>query len=582
MNVLVLNSGSTSLKACVVDTGTGERKASAASERIGEGGPASHAEALSEALQSVDVPFDAVGHRVVHGGERFVHPAALDDDVVAELEALVPLAPLHLPAHLAGIHAARRRFPDLPHVGVFDTAFHATLPRRARDYALPAALSERHGLRRYGFHGTSHAWVAHRAAEHLRTPLRQLRMITCHLGGGCSMAAVEFGRSVETSMGMTPLEGLVMGTRSGDVDPGVILEIARREGLDIDALDTLLNRESGLKGLSGGSSDLRDIEAAAEAGDPRARQAIQMFAHRVRKYIGAYAAVMGGVDAIVFTAGIGENSAAIRHRAAQRLDFLGAVFDEDRNRDARVDHDHPVAEISAPHSRCRLLVAKTDEERGIAEGTAEVVEQTARIDAPAAIPIAISARHIHLTEEAVETLFGAGHTLTPYKPLSQPGQFACEERLTIVGPRGRIERVRVLGPTRPACQVEVSRTDEFALGMDAPIRRSGDVAGSAGITLEGPAGSLALHEGVIQAQRHIHMHPDDAERFGVQHKDIVEVRVDSEGRDLVFGDVVVRVKDSYVLEMHIDTDEANAAEIRRGQQGMLERTAATATVLRRA
>jgi acetate kinase len=227
-------------------------------------------------------------------------------------------------------------------------------------------------------------------------------------------------------------------------------------------------------------------------------------------------------------------------------------------------------------------VVKTDEERAIAEASAEVVHRSHALDAPATIPIAVSARHIHLTPEAVETLFGEGHQLTPYKPLSQPGQFACEERLSLVGPRGRIDGVRVLGPTRPACQVEVSRTDEFALGIDAPIRRSGDVKGSAGLTLEGPSGSITLHEGVIQAQRHIHMHPDDAARFGVQHTDVVEVRVNTDGRDLVFGDVVVRVKDSYVLEMHIDTDEANAAEIGRGAQGMLVGTSASATVLRKA
>lgn len=582
MHVLVLNSGSTSLKSCVIDTTTGERRFVARAERIGAGGPATHEAALDHVLADLDVAVDAVGHRVVHGGEAFVHPTLLDDEVVAAIEALVPLAPLHAPANLAGIAAARARFPALPHVAVFDTAFHATLPRRARDYALPAELAERHGIRRYGFHGTSHAWVAARAADHLQTPLRQLRLVTCHLGGGCSMAAVEFGRSVETSMGMTPLEGLVMATRSGDVDPGALLALARAEGLDLDGLDALLNQQSGLLGLSGRSSDLRDLEAAAAEGDRNARQAIQVFAHRVRKYIGAYAAVMGGIDAIVFTAGIGENSAMMRHRCAQRLDVLGAVLDEDLNRDAAVDRDHPVAEISAPHARCRILVVKTDEERAIAEATREHVDEVKRLDGSLSIPIAVSARHVHLTEAAIATLFGEGHTLTPYKPLSQPGQFACEERVDLVGPRGTIERVRVLGPARRACQVEVSRTDEFALGIDAPIRMSGDVAGSAALTLKGPAGELALTEGVIQAQRHIHMHPDDAARFGVAHGDVVEVRVDTDGRDIVYGDVVVRVKDSYRLEMHIDTDEANAAELQRGQQGMLVSTAATASLVRRA
>ena len=380
-------------------------------------------------------------------------------------------------------------------------------------------------------------------------------------------------------MGMTPLEGLVMGTRSGDLDPGVVLELMRREGLDCDGLDDLLNRKSGLAGLSGAGNDLRDIEARAEEGDDHARLAIQVFAHRLRKYIGAYAAVMGGVDAIVFTAGIGENSAPMRQRVAQRLDFLGARLDEDRNRDARVDQAAPVAEISAPNSRCRLLVVRTDEAHAIAAATAKLVG--AATVGPGAIPIAISARHIHLTPEAVEVLFGEGHTLTPYKPLSQPGQFACEERLTVVGPRRSIEGVRVLGPTRPGCQVEISRTDEFFLGVDAPVRNSGHVRGSAPITLVGPAGTLQLEEGLICARRHIHMHPDDAARFGVRDQEVVDVAVNSEGRDLVFGDVLVRVKDSYRLEMHIDTDEANAAEIRRGHEGALAPTGAVVQLLRR-
>lgn len=582
MKVLVLNGGSSSLKACVVDAVTGARIAAHDVERIGAGGPATHREAIDTALSALDTPIDAVGHRVVHGGEQFVHPTLLTDASVAALRELVSLAPLHLPANLAGIEAARERLPDVPHVGVFDTAFHHTLPRRAQQYALPRELAARHGLRRYGFHGTSHAWVAERAAEALQQPLRQLRVITCHLGNGASVTAVEFGRSVETSMGMTPLEGLVMGTRSGDVDPGVLIELARREGLDLDGLEELLNRRSGLVGLSGGSSDMRDLERRAADGDDAARQAIGVFAHRLRKYIGAYTAVMGGVDAIVFTGGIGENSSEIRHRAAQRLDAFGAQLDEDLNRDAHVDFDSPVAIISAPHARCQLLVVKTDEERSIAAQTAGVVGQAHRLSSPRTIPVAVSARHIHLTAEAVETLFGPGHTLTPRNPLSQPGQFACEETLSVVGPKGRIDRVRVLGPVRSACQVEVSRTDEFKLGVDAPVRRSGDVTGSAGVTLEGPAGRLTLVEGAIQAQRHIHMTPEDAEHFGVVDYDVVEVRIDSAGRDLVFGDVTVRVSPKYALEMHIDTDEANAAQIDKGARGVLEGTSSHATLLRRA
>ncbi|MDP3217897.1 MAG: phosphate propanoyltransferase, partial [Deltaproteobacteria bacterium] len=435
--------------------------------------------------------------------------------------------------------------------------------------------------RRYGFHGPSHAWVAQQAGQYLKEDLRGLRLITCHLGNGASVTAVEGGRSVETSMGMTPLEGLVMGTRAGDIDPGVLLEIGRREGLDVEGLDRLLNHQSGLLGLSGVGNDLRDIEARAAAGDEDCRLAIQVFAHRVRKYIGAYAAVMGGVDAIVFTAGIGENSALMRHRIAQRLDFLGARFDEDRNRDVRVSAAHPVAEFSEPGSRVRLLVVATDEARAIAHDAALLSAGAQSVEAASRIPIAISARHIHLTRAAVDALFGPGHALTPYKPLSQPGQFACEEKLTVVGPKGRIANVRVLGPERPECQVEVSRTDEFSLGVDAPVRDSGDVTNTPGVTLEGPAGSLTLTKGLICARRHIHMHPDDAARFGVKDRDVVEVAVDTDGRDLTFGDVLIRVSPKFRLEMHLDTDEANAAQLNGGDGGVLDSTGGSVRLRRR-
>jgi acetate kinase len=389
---------------------------------------------------------------------------------------------------------------------------------------------------------------------------------------------VEFGCSVETSMGMTPLEGLVMGTRCGDVDPGVLLHLARREELTIDELDELLNRRSGLLGIAG-DNDMRDLEERAADGDEQARMAIRTFAHRVRKYIGAYAAVMGGVDAIVFTAGVGENSALARNRIAQRMEFLGARLDEDRNRDARVGADDRVVEISEPHSRCRLLVVATDEQHAIAEDVARVVQELAEVPAAPPIPISVSARHIHLTEEHALAL--VGHPLTVRKELSQPGQWAANERVTVVGPKRSIERVGIIGPCRSRTQVEISRTDEYHLGLDAPIRGSGDVQATPGIVLEGPNGRLVLDEGVIQAWRHIHMTTADAQAYGVGDRDLVEVAVDSEGRDLVFGDVLVRVKDSYLLDMHIDTDEANAADLGRGATGMLVPTPGSVRILRR-
>ena len=567
MNVLVINCGSSSLKYQVIDTAAGAALATGKIERIG--GERTHADAVAEVLDAVsELRLDAVGHRVVHGGQAFHDATAIDDSVIAAIEACVPLAPLHNPANLAGIRAARERLPSIPHVAVFDTAFHARLPRRARTYAINAELADKYGIRRYGFHGTSHEYVARLAAEFLEEDLHDLRIISLHLGNGASACAIELGGSVETSMGLTPLEGLVMGTRSGDLDPGVVLLLARELG--VDEADRILNRESGLAGLSGVGNDLRDIQDRAEAGDDRARLAINVFAHQCRKYVGAYAAAMGGVDAIVLTGGIGQNSAEMRRRILQRLDVFGIRIDEDLNRDARVDHAAPVFDVSTARARVRTLVIATNEERMIALLTSRVAAGDKDVHKKAGpIPIAISGRHVHLDRAAMDALFGEGSELTESRPLSQPGQFASEQRVSLIGPRGRIDRVRILGPLRSACQVEVSRTDEFKLGVDAPVRGSGKVKGSAPITLEGPKGRLHLEEGLICAWRHIHMTPADAEAHGVKNGDYVEVEITGGPRDLTFGDVLVRVKDSYALEMHIDTDEANAAELDRGAEGDL-------------
>jgi len=594
--VLVWNVGSSSLKADVVDAMTGARRASVRAERVGKDGTTlrkddgpveevgrqDHASVLHLALPhllAAGAP-DAVGHRVAHGGDAFTAPTLLDADALAKLDALRTLAPLHVPPALAAIRAAQSALPHLPHVAVFDTAFHATLPARARMTAIAQDVATTHGIRRFGFHGTSHAWVARAAARFLKQDLRALRLITCHLGSGASLCAVEFGRSVETTMGMTPLEGLVMGTRSGDLDPGVILHLLR-SGLSVDEVDATLNQRSGLAGLSGTSGDMRDIEERAAAGDDACRRALSVFTHRLRKHIGALAAVMGGVDGIVFTAGIGENSATVRERATQRLEFLGAVLDEDANRDVRLSDEAPVAAFHAPHSRVALLAVRTDESWAIAQEVAKVQEGRASVAVAGPIPIAVSARHVHLTQPAVDALFGPGHALTPRNPLSQPGQFACEECVDLIGPKRTIESVRVLGPLRPSCQVEVSRTDEFFLGLDAPVRASGDVAASPGITLRGPAGSYTIAEGVICAWRHIHMHPRDAAAYGVKDKDVVEVEVTSGPRKLTFGDVLVRVNEQFALEMHLDTDEANAAELSRGAVGELDATGGTARLMRR-
>lgn len=581
MHILVINCGSSSIKAAVVDHHTGARVATLRAERLRTSGTwysindgekvdvggldVVHVlrKSLPELIASLpdDITLGGVAHRITHGGEAFRLPTVIDEEVLPVLASLVDLAPLHMPANLAGVDAAREQLPDLPHIGIFDTAFHATLPTRAKRYAIPSAVADAHQVRRFGFHGPSHAYVAQKAAGYLSQDLRELRIISCHLGNGASITAVEYGRSVETSMGATPLEGLVMGTRSGDIDPGAILRIARKEGWNLDQLDDFLNQQCGLAGISGVGNDLRDIEERAADGDENCRLAIQVFAHRARKYIGAYAAVMGGVDAIVFTAGIGENSALMRHRIAQRFGFLGARIDEDRNRDCRVTAQAPLFDISEPHSRVKLLVIATDEEAALAKDAAAIVQERDRVNPDRAIPVAVSARHVHLSQEHVEALFGPGHTLTPFRPLSQPGQYSCDEKVTLVGPRRQLEGVRVLGPARKETQVEISRTDEFFLGIDAPVRASGDLANTPGLTLEGPAGRVELNHGVICAWRHIHMHPDDAAHFGVVDHDVVEVAIEGTGRDLIFGDVLVRVSPSYRLEMHIDTDEGNAAEL---------------------
>ena len=549
MSILVINCGSTSVKAAVVEPDSGTCSAAGRVERIGSGAAmaigegqqpidaTTHDEALAillpTLLDAAGAPrIRAVGHRVVHGGARFSEPVLIDDEVLSVIEELGSLAPLHNPANLAGIRAGQRVVPDVPHVAVFDTAFHATMPKRAVHYGISREIREKHGVRRYGFHGTSHQFVVQRAAAHLNEDVRSLRVISCHLGGGCSVAAVEWGRSVETSMGMTPVEGLVMATRPGDLDAGAVLHWMREADLDASAMDAILNRESGLKGLTG-TRDMRDIEERASAGDEDCRDAIEVFCHRVRKYIGAYAAVMGGVDLIVFTAGVGENSSLIRHRICQRLDFLGARLDEVKNRSLRLSASEPVADFSQDYSRVRLLAVKTDEQLAIARETKRLITSQGAMEGLRPIPIAVSARHIHLTQEAVEALFGEGHTLTPRNPLSQPGQFACEEVLTVVGPKRQLERVRILGPVRPKCQIEISRTDEYWLGIDAPVRRSGNVENTPGATLRGPHGELVLDYGVICAWRHIHMTPEDAEYYGVEHQDLVEVAVDTEGRDLV-------------------------------------------------
>ena len=363
MRVLVVNSGSSSVKYQLIESATGERLAGGLVEEVVD-----HAAALAEVVVAIDrlgMSVDAVGHRVVHGGDVFSEPTRVDDRVVEAIQRLVPLAPLHNPANLAGIEAARAHWPSVSHVAVFDTAFHRTLPPAAYRYAVPEDWYEHYGVRRYGFHGTSHDYVSDRAAEVLGSPRSEVDLIVAHLGNGASITAVQGGRSIETSMGLSPLEGLVMGTRSGDVDPAVIGHVAAAG--DRSEADVLaeLNRSSGLLGLCG-DSDVREITDRIDAGDDAADLALDVFCHRIKKYVGAYVAVLGGCDALVFTAGIGEHSALVRARVCTGLDVFGIELDGERNRRSE-------QVISSDDAATVVLVVPTDEEHAIAEQTARVV-----------------------------------------------------------------------------------------------------------------------------------------------------------------------------------------------------------------
>jgi acetate kinase len=379
MKVLVLNSGSSSIKYELRDSETGTVLAGADVGRIGEeGGVADHRRALELILEALVAPVgpledlaqvEAVGHRVVHGGSYFTGPAVLTSAVIQKIEECAPLAPLHNPPALLGIREALRILPHVPQVAVFDTAYHSTIPAKAHIYALPYGYYERHGVRRYGFHGISFQSVTRTLDGILGGRLAELKVIVAHLGNGASITAVDRGRSVDTSMGLTPLEGLVMGTRPGDVDPGALLYLQRELGLTAEDVDRVLNKESGLLGVSGVSNDMRDVQLAATAGDKRARLALDVYCYRLKKYIGAYAAALGGLDMLVFTAGVGENSADIRGAVCEGLGFLGIVLDPGANTAAR----GVTADIGAAGSRVRVLVVPTDEERVIADETVAVV-----------------------------------------------------------------------------------------------------------------------------------------------------------------------------------------------------------------
>ena len=395
MNVLIINCGSSSLKYQLINSDTEAVLAKGLCERIGidgrlvyqlaghdkeitEAPMPTHKEGIQMVLDALVNPktgavkslseIDAVGHRVVHGGEKFAQSVVLNEEVLAKVEECNELAPLHNPANLIGIRVCQELMPGVPMVGVFDTAFHQTMPQKAYLYGLPYEYYEKYKVRRYGFHGTSHSFVSKRLAEFLNLDYNNSRLIVAHLGNGASISAVLDGKCVDTSMGLTPLEGLVMGTRSGDIDPAIMEFIAKKENLDIDGIMDVLNKKSGVEGLSGVSSDFRDLEAAYHEGNPRAIAACEVFAYRVAKYIGAYVAAMNGVDAIAFTAGIGENTSFIREKILAYFGYLGITMDKEAN---MVRGEDKI--ISTPDSKVTVCIIPTNEELAIARETVALV-----------------------------------------------------------------------------------------------------------------------------------------------------------------------------------------------------------------
>ncbi len=376
--VLVINAGSSSCKYQLVVPDTGEVRAKGTIDRIGESGSpvVDHVEAMRQisialVADGVDLTPQrllAVGHRVVHGGPRFSEPVVVDDAVLAEISDLSALAPLHNPAAVAGLHAARTSYPDVPHVAVFDTAFFTTLPAAASTYAIPRGVAEQHRIRRYGFHGTSHQYVSRAVAETLGREVDEFNQIVLHLGNGCSASAIRGGVAVDTSMGLTPLQGLVMGTRSGDVDPGLHTFLHHELGLDVAEIDTLLNKKSGLKGLAG-VNDFRELEALRGSGDEAAQLAFDVYVHRLKHYVGAYLAILGSADAITFTAGVGENNPALRLAVLDGLGGLGISVDPERNA-ARSSQPRVISREGAVTT---VLVVPTNEELAIATQVSRLV-----------------------------------------------------------------------------------------------------------------------------------------------------------------------------------------------------------------
>ena len=549
-NILILNVGSSSLKFSVLDE---SRKSiiSGKCDRIGsdksyiEIGDKSQSVSLPNfevALDEVinifknkNVDFDFIAHRIVHGGE-IRNTCEIDENIKEVIDEYSKFAPLHNPNQLDVINICEKY--GLKQYGVFDTSFYSDMPKISFNYAINKDVAKEHNIRKYGFHGISHKSVIKGIKG---------KTISCHLGNGSSITASIDGKVVDTSMGLTPLAGVIMATRSGDVDPSVVTFL-QSKGINVDFF---LNNECGFKGICG-ITDIREIVSSLD--DSNVKLAYDMFINSVVKYIGSFVAVLGGVDNLIFTGGIGEHIGRVRCDICDKLKYLGVEIEDDKNFIGILNRTI----ISTRNSNINIFVKSPCEEEQIADEVLDLLGINNKGHREKVL-VEVSARHIHLCKKDLEILFGKGYELTKFKDLSQPGQFACNEKVAVVNENKKIEHIRILGPLRDETQVELSMTDCFFLGIKAPVRMSGDLEGTTGIKILGLNGETVIDRGVIVAKRHIHISPLEARKLGVVDREEVNVKIEGE-REVVYDNVVVRVSPKFRLAMHIDTDEGNACE----------------------
>jgi len=510
-----------------------------------------------------------IAHCLPSGGDLFSSPLFLSDENLRCLAAdNFPHAHLNKPP-LALVPHLQRLFPQAKQVAVFDTAFHHTLPLYRRK---PPLSSDLPPLHYYGFHGLVHQYAAIQAAAFLKKPYQELELVVVYIEENeASVCAIDHGRSVYVSNGFSPASGLLSFQNTGPLEPELLFALLEQTNLTQAEIKDRLLKESGLKAVAGIKTGFKDLAEAAELAHQRAVMAFKLFASEVKRLIGGAAAILGGLDAVVFTGDLAYEAAGLRSLICQGLDFLGLQFDDFANH--RTLPSEEVALLCPAHAKVKLLLVKLQRTLMLASTAfqffkTQKANRVFTMQEPIPIPIEVSARHVHLSETDYKALFGPEAVLEIEKKLSQPGQFAAKQMVNLIGPKGVIERVRVLGPFRPQTQVEIAMTEQYKLGLEAPLRESGDLKASPGLTLEGPAGRIKIEEGVICPIRHIHLSTDEALRFGLKDRDIVRVRVGGD-REVIFGDVVVRVGPHYRQAMHLDTDEANACHLKNGDIGYI-------------